>query len=408
MLELSGGTINMPAVLVANGLGAWLMCILLLEKRHYIYDARQEIRTFHTMCSLCLILCVVETIGFYLDGKQFPYARLIYLAFSVSLFIMDAIFSYIWLSYIAHKLFSEHYLLRWVKVWGKLPAICVCVLGIANLFTDVFFGISSENVYYRAPLAFIVYFVTYFYLISGAVLAIYYSKKISRTYHMPVGTFLLPVFVGSVLQYCFYGIALVWPSVAVGLTALHITLQNEESTRDLLTGVYNRNYLIHYWNYAFRRSRRGASIAGMLLDINNFKYINDTYGHNVGDQVLHAVGGILKKAVGPNAIVARYGGDEFVILTEDSSPEELLATREKIDIELEKYSASGQAPCRISLSMGIAELQNTELNDLFNQMDTKMYREKHRYYQQNDVVCVPSFRKECYEDEKKQPSSASQ
>lgn len=385
MPALPVSTVNMPAVLVANGLGTWLMCILLLEKRRRIHRARKEIRIFHAMCRLCLALCLLETLTFYLDRKTFSGARELALYTNASLFILDALFAYLWLFYISHKLFGKHSYMRFVRTWAAVPAGMLCVMSVGNLFTDVFFGLTPDNIYYRTPLAAFCYFITYLYLFIGGGLAFYYRLRINRAGTLPIGTFLLPVVAGSILQYLFYGIALIWSSVAVGLTALHISLQNEESCLDALTGVYNRNYLIHYWEYVAMRTRQGHHLAGILLDINDFKRINDTYGHRIGDCVLYDVSKILENAISSNALLARYGGDEFVILTEDSTPELLQQMRDRILTSLEEYNTTGRAPCTISLSIGIAELKDTSLNDLFNRMDKNMYEEKTNYYRQQGV-----------------------
>lgn len=389
MFALSIDTVNMPAVLAANGLGAWLMCILLLEKRRRIHRARKEIRIFHAMCRMCLALCLLETLSFHLDGLLFPGARPLCLLINASLFMMNAIFAYLFLWYISHKLFKDHPLLRRLRPWAALPAGIICAMSLANLFTDVFFRITAENLYYRTPLAWVSYLVTYLYLMAGAGMTHYYHRRINRTRTMPVGIFLLPVFVGSALQYCFYGIALIWPSVAVGLTAMHISLQNEESTLDSLTGVYNRNYLIHYWDYVAMRTRQGHQLTGILLDINEFKQINDTYGHRVGDRVLCDVSEVLKHSIGPDTLLARYGGDEFVMLTEDSSPELLQETRNRILTGIEEYNASGRSPCFVSLSIGVAELKNASLSELFNRMDHNMYLDKKKFHHQQDEAHHP-------------------
>lgn len=381
MMFLSSNPINMPAILIANGLGGWLMCILLLDKRRRIQLAREEVRLFRAMCGLCLSLCLLETLTFCLDGQFFPGARVFCLWANAMIFVLDAIFAYLWVYYVSHKLFPRHPRLRLLHTWGALPALAVCVLSLSSPFTGFFFSMGPDNRYSRSPAVLIVYVITYLYLVSGAALSLYYQRRVDHSRGLPVGTFLLPVFVGSFIQFLCYGLALVWASVAVGLTSLHTVLLNEESDLDVLTGVYNRNYLIRYWDYATQRVRQGHHLTCMLLDINNFKSINDSFGHSVGDDVLCAVGHILRTAAGPRDVVTRYGGDEFVILAEDAPPERLHDTRTKIMSEIERYNLSGKAPCTLSLSVGTAALEDSTLNELFNRMDRAMYEEKRRHYE---------------------------
>ena len=131
---------------------------------------------------------------------------------------------------------------------------------------------------------------------------------------------LLPILAGSILQYLFYGLAFLWVSTALGLTSLHINLQNERFFLDPLTNLYSRAYLIRYLG-ALPERRKTKQVTGLMLDVNHFKHINDHYGHLEGDLVLREVGSLLQRASGSHAMVARYGGDEFVILLEDAQEE---------------------------------------------------------------------------------------
>lgn len=382
MMYVLCNPVNIPAVLVANGLGSWLMCTLLFDKRRRIRMARQEFRLFRWMCSLCLFLCLLETLTFLLDGRFFPGAQTLISLTNAMLFVLNAVFAYFWTYYVAHKLFPGHPRLRLLHTWGALPALAICALSLSSPLTGIFFTVGADHRYQRTPAVLLAYAITYLYMISGAVLALHYRRTVDRTRHLPVGAFLLPVFVGSAIQFLYYGLALIWASVAVGLTALHTTLLNEECDLDVLTGLYNRNYLIRYWDYAALRVQQGHTLTGMLLDINGFKGINDNFGHSAGDAVLCAVGKILREATLPQAVITRYGGDEFVILMEDASPDLLHQTREKILEGLAAYNSSGQAPCPLSLSVGTASLEGNNLNELFNLMDLSMYEEKRRYYEQ--------------------------
>lgn len=380
-----GATVNLPAVLIANGLGVWLTAILLRDTRPHLRRIRREIRTFRTMCRLCLTLCLLETLGFCLDGPRFAALRSFCLLLNAVVFGLNAVFAYLWLYYIGHKLFEPHPHLRYVDTVAAIPAGLVVVLCAANLFTEVFFGITADNVYYRGVASPLVYAVTYLYLLAGGGLALYHRLRVDRSRSIPVFTFLLPVFIGTIIQYLWYGLAAIWVSVAVGLTALHTTLQREESSLDALTGAHNRNYLIYYRNYAITLFQQGRRLSGLMLDVNGFKQINDTYGHRAGDRVLYAVARILKQAAGPRAIVTRYGGDEFVILVEDASLADLQTVQHRIQAALDAYNAAGEGPCPVTVSMGAAELGPNGLSELFDKMDRAMYQDKQAFYRRQGI-----------------------
>ena len=218
------------------------------------------------------------------------------------------------------------------------------------------------------------------YLTYGAVLSYYYRKRVNKYLHIPALTFLIPVYTGSLIQLFCYGLALIWPSVAVGLTFLYISLQGQEAFVDPLTSLYNRNYLLHY----MEQQRKGVTLTGILLDINDFKEVNDSCGHTVGDDVLQAVGRMLLRCSGDNAVVVRYGGDEFVVLlkdgTADQVPEILAALRQ----ELSFYNAASVLPLPLSLALGTAVFDPGNAETFFRKMDRDMYRDKRRFHQFRD------------------------
>ena len=90
------------------------------------------------------------------------------------------------------------------------------------------------------------------------------------------------------------------------------------STTDYLTGAYNRTKFMEYANYELERSKRYKSTFSILLmDLDLFKKLNDTYGHNIGDEVLKNFGSILKESFTIEDIVGRAGGDEFIVFVKD-------------------------------------------------------------------------------------------
>lgn len=376
-------SINLPAILIANGLGAWLVGVLLLSERRCSHNVSLDRIFFLMMCRLNFFLCLLETVAFLVDGRLFYGARAFSLGINTIVFLMNIGFASLWACYADFKLFGDSDRLRKRLPWLLAPALCIAILCIVNLYAEFFFAVSADNIYSRRPLVFIVYGVTYLYLMYGVYLAFRYKRQVDHYLFFPVATFLTPVLVGSVVQFLFYGLALIWPSVAVGLTALHTNLQNEQSSLDALTGLYNRNYLMHYMGYATRQIQRGHRMAGLLLDMDNFKQINDVYGHSAGDAVLRTVGELLHRVTSPHAVAVRYGGDEFVILVPDATPEQMNALLETLKHELAQYNAAGRFPCAVSFSIGTAETDSTRFDAFFRSMDHSMYGNKRKAHTSN-------------------------
>ena len=154
------------------------------------------------------------------------------------------------------------------------------------------------------------------------------------------------------------------------------------SRHDPLTGLGNRNELEDAWKKVVSRSERSnKSVALLLMDLNNFKPINDNHGHNVGDQVLQEVAARLRKVVRASDTVVRLGGDEFVVLVD-----ELTSTGE-IEPLKTKIADAISAPIEIdgnrlvvgaSIGSAIHPTDATTLTDLLHRADVVMYQDKTR------------------------------
>ncbi len=149
---------------------------------------------------------------------------------------------------------------------------------------------------------------------------------------------------------------------------------------DALSGLANRNSLEEYLQKLIAVSaREKKQFAFLFLDIDHFKSINDSLGHNVGDELLQNVASVIQKVVRPNDIVARIGGDEFVIVLQDyASYLELSAIIERIQKQLMSPWLIQTHPIHITSSVGIAIYPNdgTDIVTLMKHSDIAMYQAK--------------------------------
>ena len=385
IMNCSVSQINIPAVLIANGLGASLMLLILIGKRRRMRMISYDGKFFYWMCQLCVVLCCLETIAFFVDGRLYPGARLVSILCNTMILLSAAVMAFLWVCYVDYKLFSDHRRLQTIYPLVAIPAVLMVLMSVANLFFSVFFTVDEANLYHRTPLFILPWFIVYGYMIYGTVLTHRFRKQADKYLFMPVILFLFPIYLGSLIQLFYYGISLIWASTAVGLTFLYINLQNEEAYLDPLTKLYNRSYLLHYLDHMVRHAKLGRRVTGIMLDINNFKLINDSFGHTEGDLVLRAVGKILLRSVQGEAVVVRYGGDEFVILAEDSSPQQVQDIQDGILRRLQSYNASGTVHLPISLSIGAAEFDHENVYEFFQDMDLKMYKEKRAFYLSREI-----------------------
>lgn len=154
------------------------------------------------------------------------------------------------------------------------------------------------------------------------------------------------------------------------------------STTDPLTGARNRRYLMDQAALEVARAQRyGHPLSCLLFDIDHFKRVNDTHGHDVGDQVLIAICMAVQAMLRPADTLARYGGEEFVVLLPDTDLEQARYAGERIRAAMQNMpvrTPGVDAPLRITVSVGVATLSVLHANAdaLFKAADTAMYRAK--------------------------------
>jgi diguanylate cyclase (GGDEF)-like protein len=146
------------------------------------------------------------------------------------------------------------------------------------------------------------------------------------------------------------------------------------ATKDFLTGLPNRR---HFFAMAEPLFARGANLCAAMLDIDFFKKINDTYGHDAGDEVLRVVARTVADRVQSNDLVARFGGEEFCILAKDMTPAEATLFFEGIRGAIAALTIeAGGAKVVISASIGIARTPAPTLDTLLASADCALYRAK--------------------------------
>ena len=150
---------------------------------------------------------------------------------------------------------------------------------------------------------------------------------------------------------------------------------------DPLTGLSNRRYLeTHLASLLLNVTNRGGALSLMILDIDHFKSVNDTWGHGAGDEVLKAFASRVKRMVRQVDLPCRYGGEEFVVIMPDTpmSVAASIAERVRAAVQGELFSIEdGARSIPITVSIGIAESMGVNDPDaLFRRADKALYRSK--------------------------------
>ncbi|HEX8172726.1 MAG TPA: GGDEF domain-containing protein [Thermoanaerobaculia bacterium] len=161
---------------------------------------------------------------------------------------------------------------------------------------------------------------------------------------------------------------------------------SEVSTRDTLTGLFNRWYVIEKIDSEINRAlRHGSPMSVLMLDIDHFKRINDTYGHAAGDQVLQTIGKLLRDSCRVYDVPGRYGGEEFCIVLPETRLGNTTVVAERIRQRLASTEVTcGDAAITVTASIGIAGMDTVESVEvlspaaLLDRADRALYSAKTR------------------------------
>jgi diguanylate cyclase (GGDEF)-like protein len=188
-----------------------------------------------------------------------------------------------------------------------------------------------------------------------------YALKIEFT----AASFVIPIFTGLVF----------------GLMLAHIKVLSEKLGKmaytDSLTHIYNRLHFAHFLDAEIDKVKRyGGSFSIIFFDLDNFKDINDNYGHMVGDEVLEKVTEIVAKANRSADIFARYGGEEFIILAPETRLSGACIHAERLRNDIEQYEFPNAG--HVTSSFGVAEFdaEKDDVESILERADKALYMAK--------------------------------
>lgn len=183
----------------------------------------------------------------------------------------------------------------------------------------------------------------------------------------------------SILAWTFYFFLINSARLEVDLEAAHLELIQIANT-DPLTGLYNRRHFFEHAEIEFQRAKRSeCDLSFLLLDADDFKIINDNYGHDAGDTVMNDLAAIFRREIRSFDLVARFGGDEFVIMLVDADKEQAYTVAERIrNVVAQTPISFDSQKLSLRLSVGIASfnIKDSNLEMILKRADNALYQAK--------------------------------
>lgn len=339
---------------------------------------------FNHLLFLTIFILLVDTGMWLIDGKLFSCARSLNLFFTAAYYLLTPLIAFFWGLYCDYKANDgKHGAFVHVPLY-YLPLGINALLVLASLQTGWLFSVSAQNVYQRGGLFYIHAILSAFYLLYADFIVLRKARHTEdvaekREYNS-LALFLLPAIFGATLQYLIYGLSTTWIGASIGILSVYLNVQNRQISTDALTGINNRRQLGRYLRWKTTSIEHGTTLFVIMLDVDNFKIINDTYGHVVGDEALVEVANLLKQVCsGRNDFLARLGGDEFTIVCQRPDVAAVRATIAEIDRAVAVFNKSGAVPYTLSLSIGFAPFdadRDASIDEFLSCADREMYSSK--------------------------------
>ena len=370
--------INIPEILVANGTGAFLVLFLLLYRIRIAQTNQFDENAYNLMLIVTFIATINETLSFIIDAQPgFIFHILQYLTNTIAS-ASSGIIGYCWCLFVEYHIHRNFERIKKKSRILAIPLMAATILIIINLFgTGIIFDISKENIYTRGPMNFILYIFVFIYYIES-IYTVHKAKNDSILVEFfPIYYFIIPCMIGTMIQGFFFGISTIWLCVAIAFILVYIESQISVSFIDDLSGLYNRKYMNHYLNKL--QSNKTKHVYGFLMDINEFKAINDTYGHLKGDHALIEFGRILQHSIDKDSVAIRMGGDEFVIFAKLQSDTEAVKLKKRIENNVRQFNIHSKEPFHLSFSIGIAKYNGKNIDTFLSAMDDSMYEAKNMH-----------------------------
>ena len=319
-----------------------------------------------------------------LDGQTFPGARALVLSFNALFLASGIIIGCIWYLYVLETLGFQ--ISRKLMSVVMLPGVVFTVLNILSIWTSWIFTATEDNCYIRGPL----YWLQMAAAIAVLLIPLFHCliRLLDRRPDVPravvvklIRFYIIPV-VGTLAAMPFSGMPGSWTCAAVSVVLMYIDSEDEEIVRDSLTGLNNRKTIPAVFEEYRKQSGGGETLYLMMLDLNDFKKINDSFGHPTGDQALRSAARLFTQAVdGWKAMVARTGGDEFMILTFFSGDEEAERFKAELISRFQAYNEEKSLPVPLAVSVGYcACAPDDSLQACTEKADAMLYEEKQRVH----------------------------
>ncbi|MPM25248.1 hypothetical protein SDC9_71738 [bioreactor metagenome] len=364
-----------------NLLFLFLLFILFINKYRRKETLLFDQKLFLYLIAANALLLILDMMQWGLDGVSGTFMRNVNIITNMLYYICSAVPCVLWCLYVRYQFSINEKETMKASAFLAGPFILNTVLAVMSCFSGQYFYFDENNFYHRGVLFWIYVAINFGFIIYAQLFVVFNRKKIEKSRYFSLLLFALPPLVGGSIQTFFYGVTLIWPCMALSLLIIYLNIQNNQLYTDHLTGLYNRRLLDLYLDGCLKKNVRGGSVGSIMLDIDEFKTINDKLGHTMGDQALVNAAEIMKKSIGKDKFIARYGGDEFVIIFDSEDVPDIGRMVDDINHNVEQYNRQNRGPYQLKFSMGYDWFEcgsGLTKEAVLDRIDSLMYENKRK------------------------------
>lgn len=345
-----------------------------------------QYKIYMSMLKITMLLLVIDVLSRF-DGRPDTIYLYINHVSNFLIYALNLVAASLWIMYVHDQVLQEEKNTRRLGISLILLNLINIVGVILSQLFGWFYYIDDENIYHRGPLFWIPVSSVIILIIFAIILVIKNKNRIEKKHYYSLIWFAIPPFAGVVLQTIFYGISLMLNCLTLSLLIVFVNIQNHSMYTDYLTGINNRKKLDLYLKEKINTSIENKTFSAIMLDLNDFKSINDKFGHDAGDNALKICVKLLNSCLEEGDFIARFGGDEFCIILNTFNESMLEEIVSRIRNCFERYNKMSKHPYNLEVSIGYAIYDiSMKMEDFQKTLDVLMYQNK-------NIAKLPTLKK---------------
>jgi diguanylate cyclase (GGDEF)-like protein len=370
----------MPMYEIQNNiLSIIIALVLFFSLRTQSSQREKNNRTFVIILWITVAMLIIESVILELSGVNGSLVNIILIIGKMLYLVCVPILSYLAALYLEFELNSSKWVFKRKHIMYVIVFLISIVFIILSIDGHYLFEITSNNIVERGFLSSYFVFIIFVTTLISLFMTIKKNRILDKKDMLALSSFLLPITFAIGMYFISDKTNLILNSFVISLLISYTFTQIKITSKDFLTGLFNKREFEYQLEKIKHNSRKNEKIYGMIIDLDDFKKINDEYGHREGDSALVEAGTIFKSSVRAKDFVSRIGGDEFAIIFPAEDTEVANQIISRIHENLDDFNKNSNYKYDLKISYGYDFYDETKypsVIDFFNHIDSMMYQQK--------------------------------